>query len=167
MMNTTTTISRTGYGLIVLTMTLTEWFVERFNPAENATLWLSAAIGSLALRLLFPKTPLPQSFSGWFLGFAFACLTSATALKNGWFGSSEAELVWGALGFIGDAGMQLAATLYRIVAKVLAFAEEKPGEAFDQGLPRAERLFLLIVKIKQPLLDFIGHFTPKPPTNLS
>lgn len=121
--------------------------------------WLAAVVGAFVIRLVLPKLPLKSSVSGWAVGVLFALLFASTiAKKVDHLSDWEPEAVYGAVALLGDAFLQIIAALIRIINKVSNYAVDNPGEAFDQGLEKAEKVATVWVRIKTPILEILNLF---------
>lgn len=161
---TITTINRLVYLNLLLLMGLTDWLFTYFRPDLNAGNWLAAAASAFIARFFVPRIPVRASVAGWLIGFMLGCLFAPDVLSaGGLWGLKRSEGVHGAVALLGDLGVQIIAWAVRLTQKVGNGIYEKPGEAFDQGLERVEKVTNVWVRIKAPFLDLLSTLFNKKP----
>ncbi|MBO0947290.1 hypothetical protein [Fibrella forsythiae] len=124
---------------------------------------LAAAAGALAIRFAWPKMPIRTSIGGWLVGFILACLFGNDAYRNHWFGQREIYAAWGIVALAGDIIIQLIGWGIRLLQPIGKYTIEHPGEAFNNGMERAEQVAGVWMRIKAPvlsLIDFIKSVIP-------
>lgn len=145
---------------ILLGLTILDWFIAYFNPSANVGNWLAAMFGAFVIRFANPRLPFWSSFLGWLVAFIVSCLFAPDIVLNGglWF-IHRSEGVFGAVALIGDLFIQFVAWLIRMGQGVGKYAEAHPGQAFDEGLERVEKVTNVWLRVKAPLLDLLGSLS--------
>lgn len=145
---------------------LIDWIVSYFQPQANAGNWLAAAFGAFVIRFAYPKLPIKASIAGWLCGIIIACLFAQSVVKSHRFDLLEPYAIWALVALLGDVLIQITAWTMRIISGIGTYTEQHPGEAFDQGLERVEKVTNVWLRIKAPLLDLLNEasklFSKKP-----
>ena len=146
---------------VFLALSLIDWLINYFQPQQNAGNWLSAAFGAFVIRFALPKIPFGASVMGWLVAFIIACLFAPDVIQaGGVLGIKRPEGNYAAVALIGDIAIQSLAWIIRIAQGVGKYAEANPGEAFDEGLERIEKVTNVWVRIKAPFLDLLNSIFP-------
>ncbi len=159
---TLTTVNRAIYFNVLLLLSLTDWLFSYFRPDLNAGNWLAAAAGAFVIRFALPKLPIKASVGGWLVGFLIACIFAPDVVATGGlWGIKRSVGVHGAVAVLGDLIIQLIAFAIRLSTKVGGGIYEHPGQSFDEGLERVEKVTNVWVRIKAPFMDLLNTIFKK------
>lgn len=158
-------MSRLVYALVSLLLVQLGFVFTFFSSDQNIYNLLSAGVGALVIRFAFPRLPWRVSVGGWFVGVALG-MQFGRSVFNAHFlhDALEEQAVFGLVALTGDLIIQVVAFIVRLTSKLGNYAEQYPGEAFDEVLERGEKVATVWTRIQVPigsLVDFVKQFFPK------
>lgn len=159
-------MSRLVYALMSLLLVQLGFVFTFFSSDQNIYNLLSAGVGALVIRFAFPRLPWRVSVGGWFVGIALAMLFGRSVFNAHWpyVTFLEEHAIFGVVALVGDLIIQVVAFIVRLTSKLGNYAEQHPGEAFDEVLERGEKVATVWTRIQVPigsLVDFVKQFFPK------